>query len=80
MVIKTEGLSEVAIESQPDMDLNPRPFRCSNRLNYQTMSSTRTQSRLFFSMEMRIYRINIRTTVTWHHNCYGCQEYKNSLN
>ena len=35
-------------ESWPEWDLNPRPlnflFRHSNRLSYQAMSSTRTQS------------------------------------
>ena len=31
---------------------------------------------LFFSMEMNIYTLNIKTTVTWHHDFYGCQGYK----
>ena len=30
------------------------------------------------SMEMNIYTINIKTTVTWHHDYYGCQGYKKS--
>ena len=50
MVFTTEGLFEVAIESWPEWDLNPRPmntFRRSNRLSYQAMSSTRTQPEAF---------------------------------
>ena len=27
-------------------------------------------------MEMNIYTLNIKTTVTWHHDFYGCQGYK----
>ena len=52
MVFITEGFFEVAIESWLAWDLNPRPlnsvqmFRPSNRLSYQAMSSTRTQSQL----------------------------------
>ena len=49
MVFTTEGLFEVAIESWPEWDLNPRPLiplRRSNRLSYQAMSSTRTQNQL----------------------------------
>ena len=49
MVFTTEGLFEVAIESWPQWDLNqrpPNPFRRSNRLSYQAMSSARTQSQL----------------------------------
>ena len=34
----------------------------------------------FFSMEMNIYAINIKTTVTWHHDYYVCQGYKKSKN
>ena len=34
----------------------------------------------FFSMEMNICTINIKTTVTWHHDYYGCQGYKKSNN
>ena len=30
----------------------------------------------FFSMEMNIYTLNIKTTATWHHDFYGCQGYK----
>ena len=30
----------------------------------------------FFSMEMNIYTIKIKTTVTWHHDYYGRQGYK----
>ena len=30
----------------------------------------------FFSMEMNVYTINIKTTVTWHHDYYVCQGYK----
>ena len=37
MVFTTEGFLEVAIESWPEWDLNPRPLR---------MSSTRSQSQL----------------------------------
>ena len=29
-----------------------------------------------FSMEMNVYTLNIKTTVTWHHDFYGCQGYK----
>ena len=41
MVFTIEGLFEVAVESWPEWALNPRPL---NRLSYQAMSSTRTQS------------------------------------
>ena len=47
MVFTTEGFLEVAIEIWPEWDLNPRllnSFRHSNRLRYQAMSSSRTQS------------------------------------
>ena len=27
-------------------------------------------------MEMNIYKLNIKTTVTWHHDFYGYQGYK----
>ena len=30
----------------------------------------------FFSMEMNIYTLNIKTIVTWQHEFYGCQGYK----
>ena len=30
----------------------------------------------FFSMELIIYTLNIKTTVTWHRDFYGCQGYK----
>ena len=33
-------------------------------------------TRIFFSMEMIIYTLNIKTTVTWHRGFYGCQGYK----
>ena len=49
MVFTTEGFSEVAVESRPELDLNPRPLssvQTLNRLSYQAMSSTRSQSRL----------------------------------
>ena len=49
MVFTTEGFFEVAIESWPEWDLNPRlrnSVQTSNRLSYQAMSSTRTQSQL----------------------------------
>ena len=49
MVFTTKGFFQVAMESCPEWDLNPRllnPFRRSNRLSYQAMSSTRTQSQL----------------------------------
>ena len=49
MVFTTEELFEVAIESWPERDLNPRssiPFRRSNRLSYRAMGSTSTQSQL----------------------------------
>ena len=48
-IFTTEGLLEVAIESWPEWDLSPQPQsspRRSNRLSYQAMSSTRTQSQL----------------------------------
>ena len=35
---------------------------------------------IFFSMEMNIYTINIKTTVTWHRHYYGCHGYKKSNN
>ena len=48
MVFTTERFLEVAIESWPEWDLNPRPlnsvFRRSNPLSFQAMSSTRFQS------------------------------------
>ena len=50
MVFLTGGFFEVAIESWPEWDLNPRPlipFRRSNQMSYQAISSTRTQSQLF---------------------------------
>ena len=50
MVFTTKGFFQVAMESCPEWDLNPRllnPFRRSNRLSYQAMSSTRTQSQLY---------------------------------
>ena len=34
----------------------------------------------FFPMEMNIYTTDIKTTVTWHHDYYGCQGYKKSNN
>ena len=34
---------------------------------------------IFFSMEMNIYTINIKTTVTWRHDYYGCQGYKKKV-
>ena len=34
--------------------------------------------KMFFSIEMKINTINIKTTVTWHHDYYGCQRYKKS--
>ena len=33
----------------------------------------------FFSMEMIIYTLNIKTTVTWHRDFYGCQGYKKKV-
>ena len=33
-----------------------------------------------FSMVTNIYTINIKTTVTWHHDYYGCQGYKKGNN
>ena len=45
MVFTTEGFFEVAKESWPEWDLNPRPlnpFRHSIRLCSQAMSSTST--------------------------------------
>ena len=32
--------------------------------------------KFFFSMEVVIYTLNIKTTVTWHRDFYGCQGYK----
>ena len=34
---------------------------------------------IFFSMEMNIYTTNIKTTVIWHHDYYGCQGYKKKI-
>ena len=45
MVFTTEGFIEVAIESWPELDLNPQPLS-SNQLSYQAMSSTCSQSQL----------------------------------
>ena len=39
--------------------------------NYKALATI-----FFFSMEMNIYTLNIKTTVTWHHDFYGCQGYK----
>ena len=44
MVFITEGFFEVAIESWPEWDLNPRPLNSVQ--SYQAMSSTCTQSQL----------------------------------
>ena len=33
----------------------------------------------FFSMELIIYTLNIKTTVTWHRDFYGCQGYKKKV-
>ena len=30
-------------------------------------------------MEMKIYTLNIKTTVTWHHDFYGYQGYKKKV-
>ena len=30
----------------------------------------------FFSIEMNIYTTNVKTTVTWYRDYYGCQGYK----
>ena len=30
-------------------------------------------------MEMIIYTLNIKTTVTWHRDFYGCQGYKKNV-
>ena len=47
MVFSTQGIFEVAIESWPEWDYDHWiPFRRSNRLSYQAMSSTCTQSHL----------------------------------
>ena len=47
MVFSTQGIFEVATESWPEWDYDHWiPFRRSNRLSYQAMSSTRTQSQL----------------------------------
>ena len=35
-------------------------------------------SMFFFSIEMNIHTINIKTAVTWHHDYYECQGYKKS--
>ena len=49
MVFTTDVFFEVAIESWPELDLNPRPLNSvsrSNRLNYQVMSATRAKNQL----------------------------------
>ena len=49
MVFTTDEFSEVAVESWPEWDLNPRPLnsvQTSYRLSYQAMNSTLTQSQL----------------------------------
>ena len=47
MVFTTEGFFEVAIESWPEWNLNPRPLNSvHNRLSHQAMNSTRTTSQL----------------------------------
>ena len=28
----------------------------------------------FFPMEMKVYAINIKPTVTWHHDYHGCKK------
>ena len=35
---------------------------------------------IFFFTEISIYTINIKTTVTWYHDYYECQEYKKGNN
>ena len=45
MVFLTEGFFEVAIESWPEWDLNPRPLNSVQTMN-QAINSTRTQSQL----------------------------------
>ena len=47
MVFTTDGFLEVAIESWPEWDLNPRPLR---------MSSTRSQSQLCTATPIYIYQ------------------------
>ena len=48
MVFTAEALFEVAIEYWSEWDLNPRQLNSvqTNRLSYQAMSSTRTESQL----------------------------------
>ena len=55
MVFTTERFCEVALESQPEWNLNPRPLnllRRSNRLTYHAMSSTRTQRQIFTPIQI----------------------------
>ena len=44
--------------------------------DYEVNQNKKTTGKSFFLMEMNIYIINIKTTVTWHHDYYGCQGYK----
>ena len=48
---------------------------------WYSLSNTKTTCKIiFFSVEMNIYKINVKTAVTWHHEYYGGQGYKKSNN
>ena len=46
---------------------------------WYSLSNTKTTCKIiFFSVEMNIYKINVKTAVTWHREYYGGQRYKKS--
>ena len=53
---------------------------CKDQSSVNKQNKTRNMAEHFFSMEMNIYTINTKTTVTWHHDYYGCQGYKKGNN
>ena len=66
MVFTTDGFFEVAIETWPEWDLTTEiPFRRSNRLSYQAMSYTRTQSQLRTATAISLF-------VQYHTYHFGC--------
>ena len=45
-------------------------------LKFLIIGLRNSKANSFFSMEMNIYIIKIKTTATWYHDYYGCQGYK----
>ena len=66
-VFTAEGFLEVAIESWPGWDLIPRPpnpFKRYNRLSYQSMRSTCTQSHFYIATPIS----SLCSVLTFHFN------------